>query len=398
MISLIILFSSCLKNKEIEEEEQKNIEEYIEETGLYFELDESGIYYHIVREGKGNYLSDGDNITISFTGTTIDETFFSSDTLYSFEIGDKDIIEGWNISAKLFPEGTIAFVIIPYDLAFGKQSVGTLPPYSTLVYEFRIISGNPEIEADTDFFETIFNIDSVKFEITNYIADSLYFSSYFDGIGEKVVANSTQIIEYQVSNFDSAIFFSEKEKVLTISNHEINIGVDEGLKFFNQGEMGKLFVHFDWGFGSIGNDIFPSYSNLIYEIRVLSDDLEVMEDSDLKKYIFENEIDALLTASGLYFIENKKGDDVFPIQGDTVMINYVAFLLSSQNQFAECDSCIFVLDSPELPQGANEGIKLMSFGGKATLLIPSSIGFGSEQNGEIPPFSTLIYEIELLEK
>ena len=40
---------------------------------------------------------------------------------------------------------------------------------------------------------------------------------------------------------------------------------------------------------------------------------------------------------------------------------------------------------------------MMKKGGKAKLIIPSSIGYGENSAGEIPPFTTLIFEIELLD-
>jgi FKBP-type peptidyl-prolyl cis-trans isomerase len=40
---------------------------------------------------------------------------------------------------------------------------------------------------------------------------------------------------------------------------------------------------------------------------------------------------------------------------------------------------------------------MMNVGGKATLVIPSSIAYGERDMGQIPPYSTLVFDVELLD-
>ena len=46
--------------------------------------------------------------------------------------------------------------------------------------------------------------------------------------------------------------------------------------------------------------------------------------------------------------------------------------------------------------GWTEGLQLMKEGGKATLYIPSNLGYGEQTAGSIPPNSVLIFDIELI--
>ena len=58
----------------------------------------------------------------------------------------------------------------------------------------------------------------------------------------------------------------------------------------------------------------------------------------------------------------------------------------------------FVLGMGQVIKGWDEGIALLKKGSSAKLLIPSELAYGSEEaGGVIPPDTSLIFEVELVD-
>ena len=123
--------------------------------------------------------------------------------------------------------------------------------------------------------------------------------------------------------------------------------------------------------------------------------------ADFEAWVAETYPDAQPTGSGLYYIIDEEGDGEQAEAGRTVSVHYRGTLDDGTPFDASYDRgepITFPLGQGKVIPGWDEGIALLSEGGKATLIIPSFLAYGP--NGRppvIPPYATLIFETELVE-
>ena len=105
------------------------------------------------------------------------------------------------------------------------------------------------------------------------------------------------------------------------------------------------------------------------------------------------------TASGLQYQVVKMGEGPKPLSTDKVKVHYEGTLLDG----TKFDSSIDRGKPTEFPlnrviAGWTEGLQLMPVGSKFTFYIPYQLGYGAQGAGNlIKPYSTLIFEVELLD-
>lgn len=128
--------------------------------------------------------------------------------------------------------------------------------------------------------------------------------------------------------------------------------------------------------------------------------LKAKGDQTLLDYISKEGIIVQPTASGLYFIETVKGKGPNAEAGQTVSVHYIGTFTNG----TEFDSSVkrgkpieFVLGQKKVIAGWDEAIMLMNKGCKAKLVIPAALAYGERGGGSIPPFTPLVFEVELVD-
>lgn len=106
-----------------------------------------------------------------------------------------------------------------------------------------------------------------------------------------------------------------------------------------------------------------------------------------------------LTETGLQFRVLQQGEGAIPLRQDRVRVHYIGKLIDG----TVFDSSVARGEPAEFPvsgviAGWIEALTLMPTGSKWELVIPQQLAYGERGAGaSIPPYSTLVFEVELLE-
>lgn len=127
------------------------------------------------------------------------------------------------------------------------------------------------------------------------------------------------------------------------------------------------------------------------------DDKEQYEIDDelIRNYLAENNIDATEHDSGIYYVITKEGTGGYPNLTHTVVVQYKGYLMDGTVFDESTNSVEFPLS--QLITGWQIAINLLEPGGEGQFFIPSQLGYGDQQVGDIPPNSILIFDITLVE-
>jgi len=216
-----------------------------------------------------------------------------------------------------------------------------------------------------------------------------------------------------------------------------NKGFMEIIGMMKEGGKANAIVPSSMAFGAqgAGNGIVPPFTTLYYDIELIkiiskeqfdakqakkqaeqakmqaemqekmkaqNAEREKEEMPILEKYLKDNNITPTTTLpSGLIYIETQAGKGSKPVEGNKVKVHYTGTLLDGTKFDSSVDRgkpFEFTLGRGEVIDGWDQGIALMSEGGKATLIIPSKLAYQDKGSGRtIPPYATLIFEVELVE-
>jgi FKBP-type peptidyl-prolyl cis-trans isomerase len=110
------------------------------------------------------------------------------------------------------------------------------------------------------------------------------------------------------------------------------------------------------------------------------------------------------TETGLQYKDVKAGDGPQAATGKRASVHYTGWLYEGGKKGQKFDSSLdrgepfpFTIGAGEVIKGWDEGVNGMKVGGKRTLIIPPTLGYGARgAGGVIPPNATLMFDVELL--
>lgn len=185
-------------------------------------------------------------------------------------------------------------------------------------------------------------------------------------------------------------------------------GLEEGVLGMKAGGKRRLIIPPALAYGNTNSSDYQN-DTLIYDVELLQTDIDqevISETDNLDSYVATHYPDSTPLISGMYYMVLQKGTGPKAAYGQTAKAHYRLFNLAGtevSNSYTGAP-LQFTIGTKTLSSGSElipgwvEATSLMSQGEKARFIMPSYLAYGSKQVTEsLPPYSTLIYEIELVD-
>jgi len=219
-----------------------------------------------------------------------------------------------------------------------------------------------------------------------------------DGIkpknGDKIVAHYTGKFT-NGEEFDSSVKRGTPFK-FNLGKGQVIKGWDEGFGLLSVGDKATFIVPYQLAYGEKGRPPqIPAKATLIFDVELLN----VFE--PVRAVPFEVKgVEQVTTSTGLKYQVVRAGSGPKPETGQTVIVHYTGYLENGKT----FDSSVereqpfsFPIGQGRVIKGWDEGVALMKIGGQTRFIIPPELGYGERGFGNlIPPNSTLIFDVELL--
>lgn len=233
----------------------------------------------------------------------------------------------------------------------------------------------------------------------------LAYIMHHDEPGAQARLGDVLVLQMKYGTRDTVLFDSQRERRLIYvqcTNPSFRGGLEEGLTLLSAGDTATFFLSADSVYNRMFRQTLPKGIRPGDELRFELAVQDVRnEEEDLQAYLRNQSIDALPRASGLYVINSGQGTGAPVRDGATVTLHYVATLVDGtefDNTRKRNDPYVFTKGATALIDGLDEGVGLLRQGDKARLVIPSYLAFAERGNyaGLVPPFSTVIYDLEVV--
>lgn len=94
--------------------------------------------------GRGKEVKKGDSVEVNYIGTLQNgqefDNSYKKGSSFTFTVGDKKVIAGWNEGMMGMKEGGQRIIVVPSEMAYGSKGYGPIPGNATVVYAIELIS------------------------------------------------------------------------------------------------------------------------------------------------------------------------------------------------------------------------------------------------------------------
>lgn len=268
-------------------ESKAALESYIAENDIEVTPLESGIYIIPLEKGKGRCPVEGEKVELDFTasflnGQTIGSTY-GKDEKFTFVLGEGYVIPGWEEIVPRMHVGDRVKAVIPFEMAYGEHSVSSIPPYTNLVYDIKLLKittveelkkqAEEALKKQKADSELAFQEYLKENNIVDHTASGLYYTKSVVTEGKVPTRGTTARIKYVASFLDGTLLGSSEELGeyydIPMGRRKVLRGLEEGVGLMKVGEKARLILPYPLAYGEVSVDGIPPYSNLVFDVQLL---------------------------------------------------------------------------------------------------------------------------------
>jgi peptidylprolyl isomerase len=223
-----------------------------------------------VQEGEGTLGRKGDVVSIVYTAWYVDgdqfDSFQDREHPYQFRLGFGGVMPGLQEGIATMRQGGKRILILPPELAFGKEGRGMVPPDTWVKFEVELlvidpgpIPPTPWNDAGRDIVVTDSGLQYVDFRI---------------GEGASPTPKDEIVVHYSAFLDDGTVFdssyYSGSPIRFSLEGGTLIDGWKEGIITMRAGGRRKLIIPPHLGYGEVGyRNTVPPNATLIYDIELL---------------------------------------------------------------------------------------------------------------------------------
>ena len=268
-------------------ESRKALEDYLDANGINVAPDSTGIYIIPMEAGKGQFPKKGDKVEVDFSttllnGQLVGSTFDGPDKL-SFVLGEGITIKGWEEIVPKMRLGDRVKAIIPFDMAYGEHSVGSIPAYANLVYDIKLlkITTAAELQAEKERERIVLKAQSETAfleylknnNITDHTASGLFYIKLMAADGLQPKTGQIARIKYVATYLDGTPLGNSDQigdyYELVVGEGKVLKGLEEGVSLMRVGEKTRFVLPYTVAYGNQQYGNIPAFSNLIFDVELL---------------------------------------------------------------------------------------------------------------------------------
>jgi FKBP-type peptidyl-prolyl cis-trans isomerase FkpA len=156
-IKFVITLVDIFNQQEMQQKQMQQMSEFVMKDSIAsqaflasqqnVQTTASGLKYIVVSKTTGKQVTKGAKVSMLYRGTLLNGQEFDgnmdgSNPPFEFTVGLGQVIPGWDEGVSMMKEGEEYKFIIPYKLAYGERGAGPIPPFSTLVFDVKLVKIN----------------------------------------------------------------------------------------------------------------------------------------------------------------------------------------------------------------------------------------------------------------